>query len=82
MADLGKSTPSVDEIYEQLTRGVGREFVTDENVPALIEKAQRDRHTVLAEELREWVAPCGGDAPSVPTTMAPTRGFNKENVRH
>jgi hypothetical protein len=72
---------SLDDIYARLKRGVGREFVNDDNVFALIERAERDGHTVLATELREWQAPCSS-VQEVPTTMAPTKGFNRENVKH
>ena len=50
---------SIDQIYEKLTQGLGHEFVNDDNVFALVERAERDRHTVLAQELREWQSPCG-----------------------
>ncbi len=73
--------PTIDEIYAKLTRGVGRELVNDDNVFALIDRAERDRHTILAIELREWQAPCSS-VQQVPTTMAPTKGFNRENVKH
>jgi hypothetical protein len=72
---------SIDEIYTRLTRGLGHELVNDDNVFALIERAERDRRTILAQELREWQAPCSS-VQQVPTTMAPTRGFNRENVKH
>ncbi|WOB10828.1 hypothetical protein [Piscinibacter gummiphilus] len=72
---------SIDEIYARLTRGVGRELVNDDNVFALIERAERDRHAILATELREWQAPCSS-VQQVPSTIAPTRGFNRENVKH
>jgi len=72
---------SIDEIYARLTRGLGHELVNDGNVFALIERAERDGHTVLATELREWQAPCSS-VQQVPSTIAPTRGFNRENVRH
>lgn len=75
------TTPSIDEIYKRLTRGLGHELVNDGNVFALIERAERDRRTQLAVELREWQAPCSSVA-QVPTTMAPTAGFNKEHVKH
>lgn len=59
------SDPTIDEIYAQLTRGLAHERVNDDNVFALIERAERDGHTVLATELREWQSPCGGgEAPS------------------
>lgn len=72
---------SIDEIYARLTRGLGHELVNDDNVFALIERAERDRNTTLAVELREWQAPCSS-VQQVPTTMAPTKGFNRENVKH
>lgn len=72
---------TIDEIYARLTRGVGRELVNDDNVFALIDRAERDRYTILAIELREWQAPCSS-VQQVPSTMAPTRGFNRENVKH
>jgi hypothetical protein len=72
---------STDEIYARLKRGVGRELVNDDNVFALIERAERDHHTILATELREWQAPCSS-VQEVPSTIAPTRGFNRENVKH
>ncbi|XHS77986.1 hypothetical protein ACFJGW_20030 [Burkholderiaceae bacterium UC74_6] len=48
----------LDEIYRQLVRGLGHEHVNDDNVEALIRRADADGHTVLATELREWRAPC------------------------
>lgn len=74
------STPSLDEIYRRLTRGLGHELVNDDNVFELIERAELDRHTVLAQELREWQAPCRPNHP-LPSTIAPTRGFNREHVK-
>lgn len=79
---MAQATPPIDEIYRQLTRGLGHQFVNDDNVFELIDRAERDRHTVLAQELREWQSPCGPDTGSVPSTIAPTKGFNKENVKH
>ncbi|MBX3619095.1 MAG: hypothetical protein KF891_03765 [Rhizobacter sp.] len=75
-------TFSIDEIYQRLTRGLGHELVNDDNVSALIERAERDRHTVLAQELREWQAPCVADERPRPSTIAPTAGFNREHVKH
>ena len=49
----------LDSVYQALVHGVGHELVTDANVGALIARADADRHTVLAAELREWRAPCG-----------------------
>ena len=43
-------------IYARLQKGEGREDVTEANVATLMKLAQRDGHTVLQEELREWKA--------------------------
>ena len=51
-------TQDIEEIYQKLVKGLGHEFVTDENVHALIQRAQADGHTVLATELHEWQSPC------------------------
>lgn len=56
------------EIYQQLSRrGEARERVTESNVADLIKLADRDGHTILAQELREWSANCPpppGDPPT------------------
>jgi hypothetical protein len=49
---------AIDDVYRQLVKGLGHELVNDGNVFALIKRAEQDGHTVLAEELREWQAPC------------------------
>jgi hypothetical protein len=54
--------------------------VNDGNVDALIARAEQDGQTVLAQEMREWQATCYN--PGGPGTGAPTRGFNRDNVRH
>jgi len=54
----GGGPDAVDEVYRQLVRGLGHELVNDDNVDALIKRAEADGHTVLAIELREWRAPC------------------------
>src|SRR5262245_32044466 len=70
------------DIYRQLKKGLGHEHVTDANVFALIELAEQDGHQLLAQELREWQAPCSGAATAGPLPpMAPTRTFNRENPR-
>jgi len=47
------------EIYQQLSRrGEARERVTESNVADLTKLADRDGHTILAQELREWSANC------------------------
>jgi hypothetical protein len=69
---------SLEYTYQQLMKGAGRELVNDDNVDALIRRAEQDEHRVLATELREWQAACGRDGPS---SIAPTAGFNRENVK-
>lgn len=69
----------IEDIYRQLTRGLGHERVTDDNVFELIRRAEEDGRQILAQELREWQSPCNPDAPS---TIAPTPGFNRENRKH
>lgn len=44
------------DLYARLQRGEGREDVTEANVSTLMKLAERDGHTVLSEELREWKA--------------------------
>jgi hypothetical protein len=44
------------DIYARLQKGEGREDVTEANVSTLMKLAERDGHTVLREELREWKA--------------------------
>jgi len=48
----------IEDIYRKLVKGLGHELVTDDNVHALIRRAEMDNHTILATELREWQAPC------------------------
>lgn len=78
--------PGTDEdiaaIYRLLRKGLGHERVNDGNVFALIERATRNGHTQLATELREWQAPCSDGSEGVPSTIAPTRGFNRDNAKH
>lgn len=82
---MGNSHPSPDDIetiYRRLTRGLGHEAVNDDNVFELIARAEQDGRSVLAQELREWQAPCSDGSDGVPKTIAPTKGFNRENVKH
>lgn len=82
---MGSTHPTPDDIetiYRQLTRGLGHEAVTDDNVFELIRRAEMDGRSVLAKELREWQAPCSDGSDGVPKTIAPTKGFNRENVKH
>ena len=48
----------IEDVYRKLLKGLGHELVTEDNVDALIRRAEGDGHPVLAEELREWRAPC------------------------
>ncbi|MBA2723165.1 MAG: hypothetical protein H0U56_09795 [Methylibium sp.] len=72
----------IDAIYRQLKKGLGHEKVNDDNVFALIDRAALNGHKQLETELREWQAPCSDGSPGVPSTIAPTRGFNRENAKH
>lgn len=71
----------LDEIYRQLKRGLGHQHVTDDNVSALIERAELDGNALIAQELREWQNPCRPDSSGMVSTIAPTRGFNRENAK-
>jgi len=73
---------AVEDIYHKLAKGLGHELVNDGNVAALIRRAELDGRTVLATELREWQAPCSDSRDGPRPTMVPTRGFNKDNVKH
>lgn len=70
------------EILRKLKRGLGHELVNDGNVFELIEMAKLDGLARLEQELREWQAPCSDGSNGVPTSVAPTKGFNRENVKH
>jgi len=72
----------VQHIYRQLKLGLGHELVNDGNVFALIDIAHNDGHKLLETELREWQAPCSDSNDGPRPTMAPTRGFNKDNAKH
>ncbi len=52
---------SIDHVYRLLLRGIGHEQVSDDNVDALIKRAEADGYLLLATELREWQAPCVAD---------------------
>lgn len=78
----GSASPDdIQQIYRQLKKGLGHEFVNDDNVFALIELASLDGHKLLEQALREWQAPCSDGSNGVPSTIAPTRGFNREHVK-
>ena len=72
----------MQHIYRQLKVGLGHELVNDKNVFALIDIARQDGHKLLEKELREWQAPCNPDDSGLPSTIAPTPGFNKVNAKH
>lgn len=59
--DNQHDTPPMDEVYRQLLRGMGRQWVTDSNVQELIEMASRRGDRLLEVELREWRSPCAPD---------------------
>lgn len=63
------SSDDLDDIYDALRRGAGRERVNDDNVQPLIERAARDGDEQLEALLREWRSPCGDD-PDAPTLDA------------
>ncbi|MFT3859518.1 MAG: hypothetical protein QM742_19120 [Aquabacterium sp.] len=51
-------TPSIDDIYRELQRGAGHQWVHDGNVQALIDMAVTRRHRLIEVQLREWRASC------------------------
>ncbi len=55
----GVDAGNLDSVYQALLSGVGHELVTEANVGELMRRATDDNHPVLADELREWRAPCG-----------------------
>jgi hypothetical protein len=71
---------AIEDVYRQLVKGLGHEHVNDDNVFALIDRAEQDGHTMLAQQLREWQSPCDPGTMNA-TATAPTAGFNKENVK-
>lgn len=70
------------DIFRKLKRGLGHELVNDDNVFELIALAKHEGHPLLEQTLREWQAPCSDGSNGMPSTIAPTRGFNRENVKH
>ena len=57
-SDADVDADDLDSVYGQLVKGVGHEFVTEDNVDELARRAEADGHPILATELREWKAPC------------------------
>lgn len=81
--DPSVKADDIEAIYRELRRGVGHELVNDANVFKLIDRAERDGHRVLAQELREWQSPCADGASEVRRPIvAPTAGFNREHRKH
>lgn len=75
-------TPEIEDLFRQLVRGRGQEQVSDQNIAALVELASRAGHQLLERELREWQVTTDPTPSDPPPTMAPTRGFNREHVKH
>src|SRR5262249_55743566 len=69
-------------IYRQLKLGLGHELVNDDNVSALMALARQDGSEQIEKQLREWRVPGNADGSNLPSTIAPTPGFNKTHVRH
>lgn len=80
-ADHAGSPEELQEIYQLLKKGIGHERVNDDNVFALIDLAARYGNTQLEAQLREWQAPCSDGSEGVPSTVPPTRGFNREHAK-
>lgn len=78
---IPEPTDELKEIYRQLKIGMAHERVNDENVFALIDMAAKNGDTELEQLLREWQSPCSDDSEGVPSIVAPTPGFNKENAK-
>lgn len=53
-----QSTPSLQEIYAELEKGAGHQWVTDDNVHDLIAMAKDKGNALVETTLREWQAPC------------------------
>ena len=75
------SPEELQEIYQLLKKGTGHERVNDDNVFALIDLAARYGNKQLEMQLREWQAPCSDGSEGVPSTIPPTKGFNRENAK-
>jgi hypothetical protein len=84
MAQADRNAPAQDlnPIYQKLKVGQGHELVNDDNVFALIAMAERYGDKLIEQTLREWQAPCSDGSNGVPSTIAPTRGFNRDNAKH
>ena len=69
------------QIYQELKTGRGHHRVNDQNVFQLAAMAHHYGDTLIEQLLREWQAPCSDGSNGVPSTIAPTRGFNRENAK-
>ena len=56
--DTTTTAPPLPEIYQQLKRGQGHQWVNDDNVFDLIKLAKNDGNRLIEVTLREWQAPC------------------------
>lgn len=56
------ATPPLDDIYRQLQKGAGHQWVNDDNVQDLIDMAVSNRHRLIEVQLREWRASCAPSA--------------------
>lgn len=74
--------PSLDEIYRQLHRGVGHEWVDDGNVKPLIEMAVAKGHRLLEIELREWRSKSYPSAEDAEVLSRPTEPTISNAPRH
>ena len=53
MAQANPQNPNLDEIFDLLTRGLGHEHVNDDNVQALIDRAERGNAPQVAQQLQQ-----------------------------
>jgi len=68
-------------IYQELKTGRGHHRVTDDNVFQLAAIASHYGDRLIEQLLREWQAPCSDGSNGVPSTIAPTRGFNRDHAK-
>jgi len=68
-------------IYQELKTGRGHHHVTEGNVFQLVAIANQYGDRLIEQMLREWQAPCSDGSNGVPSTIAPTCGFNRDNAK-
>lgn len=73
-------TPPLEEIYRELQRGAGHQWVNDDNVQALIDMAVSNRHRLIEVQLREWRASCA-PAPEDEEDLPPDLGSLDDTTR-